>query len=146
MTQAKAKTTLTNKALQYFNTDGWNCAESVYLAIFQEYYKQNITPKTVSAFGGGIAHAGGTCGAINVAIMGISQKYGRTTPKQPITPTQHATIKFLNTIIDQYGSLNCTKIKQQQTQSTNQNPCTPLIRIIIETFLKTIENNQKPTT
>jgi C_GCAxxG_C_C family probable redox protein len=118
------------------------------MAIFQEYYKINVTPKTVTAFGGGIARTGSICGAVNVAIMGISQKYGRTNPKQPFIRTQRPTLEFLHHILDEYGTLNCTRIKQQQTQTqqkhnTEEDLCTPLVKKIIEAFLQTVEN--KPT-
>jgi C_GCAxxG_C_C family probable redox protein len=147
MSNAKTKQTITDKALHHFNVEGWNCAESVYMAIFQEYYKINVTPKTVTAFGGGIAKAGSICGAVNVAIMGISQKYGRTSPKQPFINTQRPTLQFLNHIIDQYGTINCTRMKQQQTQTqqkpnTEEDLCTPLVKKIIEAFLQTVENKQ----
>jgi C_GCAxxG_C_C family probable redox protein len=147
MTTTKTQQTIIDKALHHFNVEGWNCAESVYMAIFQEYYKINVTPKTVTAYGGGIAKTGSFCGAVNVAIMGISQKYGRTNPKQPLTRTQRATLQFLNKIFDQYGSLNCTRLKEQQTQTqqkreTEEDLCTPLVRKVMETFLQMVENNK----
>jgi C_GCAxxG_C_C family probable redox protein len=119
------------------------------MAIFREYYKIDVTPKTVTAFGGGIARAGSICGAVNVAIMGISQKYGRTSPKQPFIRTQRPTLEFLNHILDQYGTLNRTRLKEhqqtqtQQKRTTEEDLCTPLIRKIIEAYLQTVEN--KPT-
>jgi C_GCAxxG_C_C family probable redox protein len=143
MSNAKTKEAIVDKALHYFNTEGWNCAESVYLAIFREYYKIDVTPKTVTAFGGGIARTGSICGAVNVAIMGISQKYGRTSPKQPFIRTQRPVFQFLNQIVDQYGTINCRRIKEQQTQrerETEEDLCTPIIRKIIEAFLQTVEN------
>jgi C_GCAxxG_C_C family probable redox protein len=148
MPDTKTKEAIINKALQHFNQEGWNCAESVYMAIFQEYYNIDVTPKTVTAFGGGIARTGSLCGAVNVGIMGISQKYGRTSPKQPFIRTQRRTLEFLNHIIDEYGSLNCTHLKQlQQAQQTSRDTkedlCTPLIRKVIETFLSMVENNKQ---
>jgi C_GCAxxG_C_C family probable redox protein len=152
MSNAKTKQTITDKALQYFNVDGWNCAESVYMAIFQEYYKIDVTPKTVTAYGGGIARTGGICGAVNVAIMGISQKYGRTSPKQPFIRTQRPVFQFLDRILDQYGTLSCTRLKQTQhaklegkvrEQDAQENLCTPLIKTVIETFLSLVENNKQ---
>jgi C_GCAxxG_C_C family probable redox protein len=149
MSNAKTKQTIIDKALHHFNIEGWNCAESVYMAIFQEYYKMDVTPKTVTAYGGGIARTGSFCGAVNVAIMGISQKYGRTSPKQPLTRTQRATLEFLNQILDQYGSLNCTRLKEQQTKTQQERGreedlCTPLVRKVMETFLQMVEN-KRPT-
>jgi C_GCAxxG_C_C family probable redox protein len=155
MSNAKTKETIINKALHYFNVEGWNCAESVYMAIFQEYYKIDVTPKTVTAYGGGIARTGSICGAVNVAIMGISQKYGRTNPRTPFIKTQRPTIQFLNQIFDQYGTINCSRLTQTQhtelertgrfrEQDIKENLCTPLIRKVMETFLQMVENN-KPT-
>jgi len=146
MASSKTREAIVNKALHYFNKEGWNCAESVYMAIFQEYYKIDVTPKTVTAYEGGIARTGSICGAVNVAIMGISQKYGRETPKQPFIRAERRTIEFLNHIIDQYGSLNCRRLKEhQQTQRENRTEeylCTPLIRRIMEAFLQTVESSK----
>jgi len=50
MSTNRAKETIVNKALHYFDVEGWNCAESVYMAIFREYYKIDGTPKTVTAY------------------------------------------------------------------------------------------------
>jgi len=155
MSNNKAKQAIVNKALHYFNEEGWNCAESVYMAIFREYYKIDVTPKTVTAYGGGIARTGSICGAVNVAIMGISQKYGRTNPKTPFIKTQRPTLEFLNKIVDQYGSIHCIRLTECQLTSLEgirkfregnikENLCTPLIRKVMETFLQMVENN-KPT-
>jgi len=152
MSNAKTRQAIINKALHHFNTEGWNCAESVYMAIFKEYYKIDVTPKTVTAYGGGIARTGGICGAVNVAIMGISQKYGRTSPKQPFIRTQRPVFQFLDRILDQYGTLSCTRLKQTQhaklegrvrEQDAQENLCTPLIKTVIETFLSLVENNKQ---
>jgi hypothetical protein len=50
MPDSKAKEAIVNKALYYFNVEGWNCAESVYMAISREYYKIDVTPKKVTAY------------------------------------------------------------------------------------------------
>jgi len=151
MSSSKSKEAIVNKALHYFNVEGWNCAESVYMAIFKEYYKIDVTPKTVTAYGGGIARTGSICGAINVAIMGISQKYGRTNPRQHFIHTQRPVFMFLNKIVDQYGSIHCVRLTECQLtelegirrfrdQNVKENLCTPLIRKVIESFLQVVEN------
>jgi len=143
------KNAIITKALHYFNTEGWNCAESVYMAIFKEYYNVDVTPKTVTAFGGGIARTDSVCGAVNVAIMGVSQKYGRTNPKQPFVKTQRPVFQFLNQIVDEYGTIQCNHLKKTQLntlenigKSEDENLCTPLIKKIIEAFLQTVENTK----
>jgi len=139
--------------LHYFNVEGWNCAESVYMAIFREYYNIDVTPKTVTAYGGGIARTGTICGAINVAIMGVSQKYGRENPRQPFIKTQRKIFQFLNQIVDQYGSIHCSQLTKTQLstldgirkfrdQKLKENLCTPLIKKIMEAFLQTVENSK----
>lgn len=147
------KETVVDKALHYFNVEGWNCAESVYMAIFREYYNIDVTPKTVTAYGGGIARTGTICGAINVAIMGVSQKYGRENPRQPFIKTQRKIFQFLNQIVDQYGSIHCSQLTKTQLstldgirkfrdQKLKENLCTPLIKKIMEAFLQTVENSK----
>jgi len=155
MSASKEKEAIVDKALFYFNVEGWNCAESVYMAIFREYYKIDVTPKTVTAYGGGIARTGSICGAVNVAIMGLSHTYGRTNPRTPFVKTQRPILQFLNQIVDQYGTLNCSRLTECQLTSLEgirkfreenikENLCTPLIRKVMETFLQMVENN-KPT-
>lgn len=151
MSNSKTKETIVNRALHYFNVEGWNCAESVYMAIFKEYYKIDVTPKTVTAYGGGIARTGSICGAVNVAIMGISQKYGRENPKQHFIYTQRPVFEFLNRIVDEYGSIHCIRITECQLselegirkfrdENVKENLCTPLIRKVMETFLYMVED------
>ncbi len=151
MSDSKAKEAIVNKALHYFNVEGWNCAESVYMAIFREYYKIDVTPKTVSAYGGGIVRTGSICGAINVAIMGLSQKYGRENPRQHFIHTQRPVFEFLNRIVDEFGSIHCIRITECQLsklegirkfrdENVKENLCTPLIRKVMETFLYMVED------
>lgn len=142
---------IVDKALHHFNVEGWNCAESVYMAIFQEYYKLPATPKTATAFGGGIARTGTICGAVNIAIMGISQKYRRTNPRTPFIRTQRPVFQFLNAILDQYGTIQCSRLKKTQhakqqakEQPAQEHPCSPLIKTVMETFLAIAENNTQP--
>jgi C_GCAxxG_C_C family probable redox protein len=153
MSTAKTKNAIVDKALYYFNKEGWNCAESVYMAIFQEYYKIDVTPKTVTAYGGGIARTGSICGAVNVAIMALSHTCGRTNPKTPFVKTQRPILKFLNQIVDQYSSIDCIRLTECQLTSPKgrkkfrdehikENLCTPLVRKVMETFLQMVENNK----
>jgi len=153
MSNAETKNAIVDKALYYFNKEGWNCAESVYMAIFQEYYKIDVTPKTVTAYGGGIARTGNICGAINAAIMALSHTYGRTNPKTPFAKTQRPILKFLNQITNQYGSIDCIHLTECQLtnpqgrrkyrkENIKQNLCTPLVRKVMETFLQMVENNK----
>ena len=66
-----------DKALTYFK-DGFNCSQ----AVFSVYHKQlglskKEALKMSSAFGGGIARNGNTCGVVTGALMVIGSKYGK---------------------------------------------------------------------
>jgi hypothetical protein len=87
------------------------------MAIFQEYYKIDVIPKTVTAYGGGIARTGSICGAVNVAIMGLSHTYRRTNPRIPFIKTQRPILQFLNQIVNQYGSIHCSRLTECQLTS-----------------------------
>ncbi|MDH5448463.1 MAG: C-GCAxxG-C-C family protein [Candidatus Bathyarchaeota archaeon] len=82
------------------------------MAIFPDYHKMNVTPKTVSAYDGGVARTGSVCGAINVAIMALSQKYGRENPRQHFIHTQRAVFEFLKKIVDEFGSIYYSRITE----------------------------------
>ena len=67
-----------NRAGQYFK-DGYNCAESIFLA-FKDYVEVDDTMvKMYTAFGRGYGGAGCTCGALAGAMGIISLLTGRTT-------------------------------------------------------------------
>jgi len=151
---AETDGTIADKAVSYFNVDGWNCAESIYMAIFGDYYGMNVNPKTVSALGGGIARTGNICGAINVGIMGISQTFGRENPRQHFIHTQRPVYEFLKRIVDKFGSIYCSQITDCQLSTlegirkfrdnkVKDSLCTPLLKSVIETFLS-IVNTSRP--
>jgi len=68
-----------NKAGGFFR-EGYNCAESIFLAM-QEMLLPGLNRdlvRTATAFGGGLGHAGCMCGALSAAIMILSLLKGRT--------------------------------------------------------------------
>ena len=61
---------------------GYNCAQSVLLAM-QEYYgirRNKLIPKIATAFWGGIGRCGSLCGALTGAIIAIGLKHGTNKP------------------------------------------------------------------
>jgi len=71
---------LSEKAAKHF-LEGYNCAQSVLLTIF-EYWngKNDLVPKIATAFGGGIGRCGSVCGALVGGVMAIGVKYGTNEP------------------------------------------------------------------
>jgi C_GCAxxG_C_C family probable redox protein len=68
------------KAAETF-AQGFNCAQAV-LAGFAEsmQLKGRDALRVAGAFGGGMAHSGGTCGAVTGALMVIGLRFGKTEP------------------------------------------------------------------
>ena len=61
--------------------NGYNCAQSVLLTIFERWNGENIlVPKITTAFGGGIGRCGSVCGALTGGVMAIGIKYGTNEP------------------------------------------------------------------
>jgi C_GCAxxG_C_C family probable redox protein len=110
MLSSEDREQILDKALHYFNVERWNCAESIYLAIFRHYYGIDVTLRTATAYGGGIAKTGNICGAISVAVMGISYKYGRDDPDQYFFFTKRPVYEFLSRIAGELGAIHCIKL------------------------------------
>jgi C_GCAxxG_C_C family probable redox protein len=64
-----------DSALSYFKA-GYNCAESVLLAIAKDALKidSDLVPRIAPGFGGGISRCGYVCGAVSGAVMGFGLK------------------------------------------------------------------------
>lgn len=120
------------------------------MAIFLDYYGMNVTPKTVSAYGGGITRTGSICGAVNVGVMAISQRFGRENARQHPSHTQRPVLAFLKRIVSEFGAIYCSQITKRQlfelegirkfrNGNVKENLCTPLLRKVVETFLCVVE-------
>jgi len=72
-----------DKAVELF-ASGYNCSESVLLALTREFNKPTdpIIPSIATGFGGGIARTGSTCGALTGAIMTIGLTVSRNRPDE----------------------------------------------------------------
>ena len=75
------KELLCEKAAKRF-LEGYNCAQSVLLTIFEHWNGENeFIPKIATAFGGGIGHLGSLCGALTGGVIAIGIRYGTNEPK-----------------------------------------------------------------
>ena len=98
-------------AVKYFNS-GFNCAESVLLALSEVL---NITndciPRIATGFGGGM-RTGDICGAVSGAVMGLGLHYGRTTAEEK--KKRNCTYAVVEEFVDQFrkihGSIICREL------------------------------------
>ncbi|MGB9676260.1 MAG: C-GCAxxG-C-C family protein [Candidatus Bathyarchaeales archaeon] len=71
---------LSEKAVKRF-LDGYNCAQSVLLTMFEFWNGKNeLIPKIATGFGGGIGRCGSVCGALTGGIMALGIKHGTNEP------------------------------------------------------------------
>lgn len=98
-----------NKAGQFFK-DGYNCAESIFLA-FKEYIDVDINDqmtKLFTGFGGGLGRAGCMCGALMGAEAVISLLTGRTSTDAEARDACYAYAKaFHDRFKEQYKTTCC---------------------------------------
>jgi C_GCAxxG_C_C family probable redox protein len=96
------------KALENFDS-GYNCAESVLLAINKDL---NISegrslPRIATGFGGGIARNGSLCGALTGGIMAIGLTLGRDDNQGSRDPCYPAVDRLFNGFLEKFGSTQC---------------------------------------
>jgi C_GCAxxG_C_C family probable redox protein len=74
------KSALREKAAAYF-LDGYNCAQSVLLTMFEHWNGKNeLIPRIATAFGGGIGRCGSVCGALAGGVMAVGIRHGSNEP------------------------------------------------------------------
>lgn len=92
---------------------GFTCGQSV-LAAFADRFglDRQAALRVGCAFGGGVARTGGTCGAVNGALMAIGLAHGRTTIEDVAAreKTYDATRAFLAEFRGAHGSDVCREL------------------------------------
>lgn len=70
------------KAVGLFDS-GYNCAESVLMALSQEFGQKNaMIPRIATGFGAGIGRRGDVCGALSGAVMAMGLQKGCDKPEE----------------------------------------------------------------
>jgi C_GCAxxG_C_C family probable redox protein len=98
------------RSLELFRS-GFFCAESVLLAIAESQGIQSeLIPRIATGFCSGVSRAGGMCGAVSGAIMGINLVVGRNSPTESLEVSYDLTQKLISRFERQYGSINCRQL------------------------------------
>jgi len=107
---------------KYNFNSGFNCAESVLLAVNSELdatgASDQVIPRIATGFGGGISRNGDVCGALMGGAMAISLALGRDKPDASREPCYSAVDRFYNDFRAKFGSCKCREL-------TNLNMKTP---------------------
>ena len=100
------------RAMDYFK-EGYNCAQSVFLAFSQEYGMDfEMALKMSSSFGAGMGRLREVCGAVSGMFMVAGLVYGYIDPKDHKTKTEHyERIQYLaKAFEDKNGSIICREL------------------------------------
>lgn len=143
-----------NKARSHFGS-GYNCAESVLLAITEEILKikHDLIPKIATGFGGGISRQGYLCGAVSGAVMGFGLKYGRNSPEELRAKTYNRVVEFFRQFREKHGSIVCKElcgcdlstiegIRKFREENVHTERCTNFVSSALEIFTVLIDETE----
>ena len=142
-----------NKALSYFRS-GYNCAESVLLAIAKDALeiKSDLIPKIATGFGGGISRQGYVCGAVSGAVMGFGLKYGRNSTEELRAKTYNRVVEFYKQFQKRFGSIVCKElsgcdlsiiegVRKFREENVHEAKCRYFVSSSIEIFMSLIDED-----
>lgn len=150
----------TDRAAYHFNTQGFNCAQSVLLTM-QEYYgtpENRLIPKIATPFGAGIGRRGSLCGALTGATIAIGLRHGtNTTSLQRKEKAYNLALKLYDQFVKEFGSPYCRELtgydltdprdrEKMHKSKTREQKCSnyvqKAVKILID--LETEPNRHKP--
>ena len=102
------------KAVAYFN-EGYNCAQSVFLAYSDLYDLNEEFAKKISApFGAGMGRLREVCGAVSAMFMVLGFKYPATDPAEKATKAaNYAAVQRTAAVFkEKFGSIVCADLLQ----------------------------------
>ena len=138
------------KALELYDS-GYNCAQSVLLALFEEIEpgkKNELVPKIAAGLGGGMGRCGSACGAMTSTILAVGIKYGSNEPNPEKQAKVYAnTSKLFKQFEQQHGTVFCRdlikcdlckpeEVAKARKEKIFNKVCRNLIRDAINNFLE----------
>lgn len=102
------KSVCVEEAVSHFK-EGYNCAQSVLLAMQKFWRVENpLEPKVASAFGGGIGRRGSLCGALTGGVIAIGLRHGANKPNAREREKAYSlALKFYNQFEKDCSSVLC---------------------------------------
>ncbi len=137
------------KAIKNFQS-GYNCAESVLLALYEHVEpegKSDLVPKIAGGFGGGIGRCGSVCGALTGSIMAVGIMYASNEKGVEKRAKAYSNAKtLLKQFEQQHGTTLCRDLikfdlsnpeeaAKARKEGAFDKVCVNLIKASIENFL-----------
>ena len=131
---------------------GYNCAEAILLALAPGAM---VEPQRAgTAFGGGIARRGLTCGCLTGCAVAVGLRLGRTSPDDK--DTKELVYRVVNGVFrrfeEEFGTLECRKLTgldfnqenpQAELDRVHAEVCTKLVRFVADAALAELEAAEK---
>ena len=131
---------------------GYNCAEAILLALAPGAM---VEPQRAgTAFGGGIARRGLTCGCLTGCAVAVGLRLGRTSPDDK--DTKELVYRVVNDVFrrveEEFGTLECRKLTgldfnqenpQAELDRVHAEVCTKLVRFVADAALAELEAAEK---
>ena len=120
------------KADQLYHS-GWNCAESVFLAIHEQIGEGEAPVQLLTPLGGGMGIKR-TCGALSGAVVALGLAYGRTTPDDGAKKAAYAKANQLcKAFRERFHSIDCWELTSGcDNDQDKKRACTVLVRTAAE--------------
>ncbi|NLM52765.1 MAG: C_GCAxxG_C_C family protein [Firmicutes bacterium] len=102
-------------AAKHYFAQGYNCAESTFLAGRNELledYDEEVPSSVASCFGGGIALTGSVCGALSGVFMVIGLIYNRLAAddKELAMKIYETALSIHKDFAERFGTVNCREL------------------------------------
>ena len=131
---------------------GYNCAEAMLLTLAPGAM---VEPQRAgTAFGGGIARRGLTCGCLTGCAVAVGLRLGRTSPDDK--DTKELVYRVVNDVFrrveEEFGTLECRKLTgldfnqenpQAELDRVHAEVCTKLVRFVADAALAELEAAEK---
>lgn len=108
------------RAIQLFDS-GYNCAESVLLALSEEFnQKSPIIPRIATGFGAGVGRFGNICGALSGAIMATGLLIGcdkGEEEKDKRNADYESVLQMVKAFEKEFGSTQCRALTRCDLQT-----------------------------
>jgi C_GCAxxG_C_C family probable redox protein len=148
------KPSLAEQAVNHF-LEGYNCAQSVLLTMFQDENGKNIlVPKIASGFGAGIGRCGSICGALTGGVMVISLRHGTNEPSaEKRLRSYELSAQLYKQFELRHGTVLCRELihydlsnpkerEKAHEARVSEEKCSNYIRTVIEILLKLDKNSR----
>lgn len=134
-----------NKSAMDYHREGFNCAESIFLA-----FRERVAPefpadavRMATPFGGGMGYSGCLCGALTGSVMILGILKGRTTPDVPRKEPYAFSNEFHNRFKKKFGATCCRVLNKHDFGSAGQGAtCGSIISGTEEMLMDFLKENE----